>query len=65
MFWFKKKKKYIYKIVWRYSNFLTMRPATEYVKATDEWHAWQKIKKEYGGIYALSCDYIEKMKEVE
>lgn len=39
MFWLKKKKKYIYKITWCYASFTTMRPATEYVKATDVWDA--------------------------
>lgn len=64
MFWFKRKKKYIYKIAWRYSIFTTIQPIIEYVKATDEWNAWQQIKKEYGGIYDLTCEYIEKIKKV-
>ena len=59
MFWFKKKKKYIYKIIWCYQacpDYLS----TEYVKGKDEWDAWKKIKKEHS--YSLNCVYIEKVK---
>lgn len=65
MFWFKKKKKYIYKVTWCYANFTTMRPATEYVKATDVWDAWKQIKDKYGSLYYVSCEHIEKLEEVE
>lgn len=65
MFWFKKKKKYIYKITWRYIGLITMRPATEYVKATDEWNAWKQIEDKRGGLYDISCEYIERLREVE
>ena len=59
MFWFKKKKQNIYKIIWHYYGYPDY-PSTDYVRGKDEWDAWRKLKKEH--IWCdLNCKYIEKI----
>lgn len=62
MFWFKKKKKNMYKITWCYQLFPNYL-ATEYVWGKNEWDAWKKIKKEHN--YPISCKYIGKIESKE
>lgn len=57
MCWFKKK--YIYKVVWRYSSMCA--PETVYVKATDIANAWKKVQSQH--FYSIDCVSIEKIEE--
>ena len=53
MSWFKKK--YVYKVVWAFDS-NTSFTYTEYVKASNEAEAWQKIACQH---YAIDCREIE------
>lgn len=57
MCWFRKK--YIYKVVWRYSSICASE--TVYVKATDIADAWKKVQRQH--FYSIDCVSIEKIEE--
>lgn len=57
MCWFKKK--YIYKVVWRYDSMYA--PETVYVKAADMADAWKKVQRQH--FYSIDCVSIEKIEE--
>lgn len=57
MFLFKKKK--IFKITWKYCEYPTIAPATEYIKAIDLAAAWAKICRKWSSCTLSLIDWEE------